>query len=69
MRHRGHAICAKIQSLPQGTCVHIKVNDSGIPFNISESILGFYIRVVARDPMLAPILFLDWHSKVMKPFK
>ncbi|KAH0465054.1 hypothetical protein IEQ34_005157 [Dendrobium chrysotoxum] len=53
-----------------GTRIHIEVNENNIPCNIPESILlGSYLGVVARDPVLAPIAFPDWRNKGMKPFK
>ncbi|KAH0435575.1 hypothetical protein IEQ34_026582 [Dendrobium chrysotoxum] len=56
--------------MPPGTRIHIEVNENNIPCNISESILlGTYLGVVARDPVLAPIAFPDWRNKGMEPFK
>ncbi|KAL0908793.1 hypothetical protein M5K25_023302 [Dendrobium thyrsiflorum] len=70
IRRRGRTTCADIQSMPQGTRIHIEVNENNIPCNIPESILlGSYLGVVARDPILAPIAFPDWRNKGMEPFK
>ncbi|KAH0467501.1 hypothetical protein IEQ34_004739 [Dendrobium chrysotoxum] len=56
--------------MPPGTRIHIEVNENNIPCNIPESILlGTYLCVVARDPVLAPIAFPDWRNKGMEPFK
>ncbi|KAH0466425.1 hypothetical protein IEQ34_003663 [Dendrobium chrysotoxum] len=32
-------------------------------------LIGSYLGVVARDPMLAPIAFPDWRNKGIEPFK
>ncbi|KAH0469463.1 hypothetical protein IEQ34_001021 [Dendrobium chrysotoxum] len=70
IRRRGRTTCADIQNMPPGTRIHIEVNENNIPCNIPESILlGSYLGVVARDPMLAPIAFPDWRNKGMEPFK
>ncbi|KAH0470914.1 hypothetical protein IEQ34_000637 [Dendrobium chrysotoxum] len=56
--------------MPPGTRIHIEVNENNIPCNIPESILlGTYLGVVTRDPVLAPIAFPDWRNKGMEPFK
>ncbi|PKU71748.1 hypothetical protein MA16_Dca026747 [Dendrobium catenatum] len=56
--------------MPPGTRIHIEVNENNIPCNIPESILlGTYLGVVARDPVLAPISFSDWRNKGMEPYK
>ncbi|KAH0450457.1 hypothetical protein IEQ34_021149 [Dendrobium chrysotoxum] len=56
--------------MPPGTRIHIEVNENNIPCNIPELILlGTYLDVVARDPVLAPIAFPDWRNKGMEPFK
>ncbi|KAH0451165.1 hypothetical protein IEQ34_018464 [Dendrobium chrysotoxum] len=56
--------------MPPGTRIHIEVNENNIPCNIPESILlGTYLGVVARDPVLGPIAFPDWRNKGMEPFK
>ncbi|PKU71784.1 hypothetical protein MA16_Dca008313 [Dendrobium catenatum] len=56
--------------MPPSTLVHIEVNENMVPCNVLESILfGSYLGIVARDPILAPISFLDWHNKGMEPFK
>ncbi|KAH0459213.1 hypothetical protein IEQ34_012027 [Dendrobium chrysotoxum] len=70
IRRRGRTTCADIQNMPPGTRIHIEVNKNNIPCNILESILlESYLGVVARDPILAPIAFLDWRNKGMEPFK
>ncbi|KAH0470289.1 hypothetical protein IEQ34_000012 [Dendrobium chrysotoxum] len=70
IRRRGRTTCADIQNMPPGTRIHIEVNENNIPYNIPESILlGSYLGVVARDPVLAPIAFPDWRNKGMEPFK
>ncbi|KAH0464498.1 hypothetical protein IEQ34_007284 [Dendrobium chrysotoxum] len=70
IRRRGRTTCADIQNMPPGTRIHIEVNENNIPCNIPESILlGTYLGVVARDPVLAPIAFPDWRNKGMEPFK
>ncbi|PKU66090.1 hypothetical protein MA16_Dca025221 [Dendrobium catenatum] len=56
--------------MPLGTGVHIEVNENRVPCNIPKSILlGSYLGVIARDPILAPISFSDWRNKGMEPFK
>ncbi|KAI0502324.1 hypothetical protein KFK09_017271 [Dendrobium nobile] len=56
--------------MPPGTRVHIEVNENNVPNNISESILlGSYLGVIARDPVLAPLSFPDWRNKSLEPFK
>ncbi|XP_028547832.1 uncharacterized protein LOC114578631 [Dendrobium catenatum] len=56
--------------MPPGTRIHIEVNENNIPCNIPESILlGTYLGIVARDPVLAPISFPDWRNKGMEPYK
>ncbi|KAI0522691.1 hypothetical protein KFK09_005076 [Dendrobium nobile] len=70
LRRRGKTTCADIQNMPPGTRIHIEVNENNVPCNITESILlGTYLGVVARDPVLAPIAFSDWRNKGMEPFK
>ncbi|KAH0468620.1 hypothetical protein IEQ34_001852 [Dendrobium chrysotoxum] len=70
IRRRGRTTCTDIQNMPPRTRIHIEVNENSIPCNIPESILlGSYLGVVARDPMLAPIAFPDWRNKGMEPFK
>ncbi|KAI0492078.1 hypothetical protein KFK09_026343 [Dendrobium nobile] len=67
---RGRTTCADIQNMPPGTRIHIEVNENNIPCNIPEStLLGTYLGVVARDPVLAPISFPDWRNKGMEPYK
>ncbi|KAI0501991.1 hypothetical protein KFK09_016936 [Dendrobium nobile] len=69
-RRRGRTTCADIQNMPPGTRIHIEVNENNIPCNIPEStLLGTYLGVVARDPVLAPISFPDWRNKGMEPYK
>ncbi|PKU68963.1 hypothetical protein MA16_Dca002231 [Dendrobium catenatum] len=56
--------------MPPGTQIHIEVNENMVPCNIPESIiLGSYLGVVARDPILTPISFANWRNKGMEPFK
>ncbi|KAH0449946.1 hypothetical protein IEQ34_020638 [Dendrobium chrysotoxum] len=70
IRRRGRTTCADIQNMSPRTRIHIEVNENNIPCNIPESILlGSYIGVVARDPVLASIAFPDWRNKGMEPFK
>ncbi|KAH0449339.1 hypothetical protein IEQ34_023139 [Dendrobium chrysotoxum] len=70
IRRRGRTTCADIQNMPPRTRIHIEVNENNIPGNIPESILlGSYLGVVARDPMLAPIAFPNWRNRGMEPFK
>ncbi|PKU66554.1 hypothetical protein MA16_Dca006882 [Dendrobium catenatum] len=70
IKKRGRTTCADIQSMPPGTRVHIEVNENMVPCNIPESILlGSYLGVLARDPILAPISFSDWRNKGMELFK
>ncbi|KAH0454525.1 hypothetical protein IEQ34_016449 [Dendrobium chrysotoxum] len=70
IRRRGRTTCADIQNMPPETRIHIEVNENNIPCNIPELILlGIYLGVVARDPILAPIAFPDWRNKGMEPFK
>ncbi|KAH0450735.1 hypothetical protein IEQ34_021427 [Dendrobium chrysotoxum] len=67
---KGRTICAEIQNMPQGIYIHIEVNKNNIPCNIPGFILmGSYLGVIARDPILEPLAFLDWRNKGMKPFK
>ncbi|PKU78244.1 hypothetical protein MA16_Dca018044 [Dendrobium catenatum] len=50
--------------MPPGTRIHIEVNENNIPCTIPKSVLlGTYLGVVARDPILAPIAFPDWRNK------
>ncbi|PKU82621.1 hypothetical protein MA16_Dca022789 [Dendrobium catenatum] len=70
IKKRGQTTCVDIQSMPPGTRVHIEVNENMVPCNIPEFILlGSYLGVVARDPILEPISFSDWRNKGMEPFK
>ncbi|KAI0496295.1 hypothetical protein KFK09_022609 [Dendrobium nobile] len=70
IKKRGRTTCADIQSMSPGTRAHIEVNENMVPCNIPEStLLGSYLGVVARDPILAPISFSDWRNKGMEPFK
>ncbi|KAL0921140.1 hypothetical protein M5K25_008184 [Dendrobium thyrsiflorum] len=70
VRRRGRTTCFDIQNMPPGTRVFIEVNENNVPSNISESVLlGSYLGVIARDPVLAPISFPDWRNKGMEPFK
>ncbi|KAL0912249.1 hypothetical protein M5K25_018211 [Dendrobium thyrsiflorum] len=70
IRRRGRTTCVDIQNMSLGTRVYIEVNEKNIPCNKPESILlGSYLSFIARDPILAPISFLDWRNKSMKPFK
>ncbi|KAH0452712.1 hypothetical protein IEQ34_020011 [Dendrobium chrysotoxum] len=70
VRRRGRTTCIDIQNVSPGTRVHIEVNENNVPCNIPESvILGTYLGVIARDPVLAPISFPDWRTKGMEPFK
>ncbi|KAI0513461.1 hypothetical protein KFK09_009482 [Dendrobium nobile] len=70
LRRRGRTTCADIQNMPPGTRIHIEVNENNIPCNIPElTLLGTYLGVVARDPVLAPISFPDWRNKGMEPYK
>ncbi|KAI0494553.1 hypothetical protein KFK09_024691 [Dendrobium nobile] len=56
--------------MPPGTRIHIEVNENNIPCSIPESVLlGTYLSVVARDPVLAPISFPDWRNKGMELYK
>ncbi|PKU84171.1 hypothetical protein MA16_Dca002683 [Dendrobium catenatum] len=56
--------------MPPSTRVHIEVNENNVPCNISEYVLlGSYLGVIARDPVLAPISFSDWRNKDLEPFK
>ncbi|KAH0462722.1 hypothetical protein IEQ34_010297 [Dendrobium chrysotoxum] len=56
--------------MPPGTQVHIEVNENMVPCNMPEFILlGSYLWVVAKNPILAPISFSNWCNKGMKPFK
>ncbi|KAH0456145.1 hypothetical protein IEQ34_014052 [Dendrobium chrysotoxum] len=67
---RGRTTCIDIQNMPPGTRVHIEVNENNVPSNILESVLlGSYLGVIARDPVLAPISFPNWRNKGMEPFK
>ncbi|KAI0488351.1 hypothetical protein KFK09_028180 [Dendrobium nobile] len=60
IKKRGRTTCADIQNMPPGTWVLIEVNENMVPCNIPKSILlGSYLGVVARDPILAPISFSD----------
>ncbi|PKU85556.1 hypothetical protein MA16_Dca003296 [Dendrobium catenatum] len=53
-----------------GTHAHIEVNENNVPCNIPESvILGSYLGVIARDPVLTPISFPNWRTKGMEPIK
>ncbi|KAL0910206.1 hypothetical protein M5K25_021160 [Dendrobium thyrsiflorum] len=70
VRRRGRTTCIDIQNMPPGTRVLIEVNENNVPSNISESILlGSYLGVIARDPILASISFPDLRNKGMEPFK
>ncbi|KAI0497683.1 hypothetical protein KFK09_020916 [Dendrobium nobile] len=70
VRRRGRTTCIDIQNMPPGTRVHIEVNENNVPSNISESVLlGSYLGVIARDPVLAPLSFPDWRNKGLEPFK
>ncbi|KAL0926257.1 hypothetical protein M5K25_002471 [Dendrobium thyrsiflorum] len=70
VRRRGRTTCIDIQNMPPGTRAFIEVNENNVPSNISESVLlGSYLGVIARDPVLAPISFTDWRNKGMEPFK
>ncbi|KAH0467921.1 hypothetical protein IEQ34_002954 [Dendrobium chrysotoxum] len=70
IRRRGQTTCVDIQNMTPGTCVHIEVNENNMPSNISKSILlGSYLGVIARNPVLAPISFPYWINKGTEPFK
>ncbi|KAI0511229.1 hypothetical protein KFK09_011854 [Dendrobium nobile] len=70
VRRRGRTTCIDIQNMPPGTRVHIEVNENNVPSNISESVLlGSYLGVIARDPVLAPLSFPDWRNKGLEPYK
>ncbi|KAH0469085.1 hypothetical protein IEQ34_002317 [Dendrobium chrysotoxum] len=70
IKRRGHTTYADMQNMPSRTRIHIEVNENNIPSNIPESILlGSYLGVVARYPVLALIAFPDWSNKGMEPFK
>ncbi|PKU79227.1 uncharacterized protein LOC110105475 [Dendrobium catenatum] len=70
IRRRGRTTCVDIHNMPPGTRVYIEVNGNNIPCNKPESILlGSYLSFIARDPIFAPISFLDWSDKGMKLFK
>ncbi|KAI0496688.1 hypothetical protein KFK09_023012 [Dendrobium nobile] len=70
VRHRGRTTCIDIQNMTPSTHVHIEVNENNVPSNISESVLlGSYLGVIARDPVLTPLSFLDWRNKGLEPFK
>ncbi|KAH0451421.1 hypothetical protein IEQ34_018720 [Dendrobium chrysotoxum] len=70
IKKRGQTICADIQSMLPGTRVHIEVNENMVSCNMPESILlGSYLGVVARDPILASISFSYWCNKGMESFK
>ncbi|KAH0451799.1 hypothetical protein IEQ34_019098 [Dendrobium chrysotoxum] len=70
VRHRGRTTCIDIQNMLPSTRVHIEVNENNVRSNILEFVLlGSYLGVIARDPVLAPISFSDWRNKGMEPFK
>ncbi|PKU67469.1 hypothetical protein MA16_Dca020395 [Dendrobium catenatum] len=59
-----------IQNMPPCIHVHIEVNENNVSSKISEFVLlGSYVGVNARNPVLAPISFPDLRNKGMEPFK
>ncbi|XP_020573797.1 uncharacterized protein LOC110020146 [Phalaenopsis equestris] len=70
MRRRGRTTFADFQNLPPETQVQIDINDNIIPCNILKyDVLGSCIGVIARDLVLAHLLFSNWRKEGMEPFK
>ncbi|KAH0455655.1 hypothetical protein IEQ34_015687 [Dendrobium chrysotoxum] len=70
IKKRGRTTYANIQNMPPGIRIYIEVNENIVPCTLPESILlGSYLGVLARDLILAPISFSNWHNKGLKPIK
>ncbi|KAH0465873.1 hypothetical protein IEQ34_005976 [Dendrobium chrysotoxum] len=56
IKRRGRITCADMQNILSGILIDIKVNENNIPESI---LLGSYLGVVTRDPVLAIMAFSD----------
>jgi hypothetical protein len=59
-RQRGLTLSLKVWTLPKGVLIPVSLNTSGEPVGKEAGTLSNFLSAIARDGILAPLIYQDW---------
>jgi hypothetical protein len=59
-RTRGLTLSLNVWTLPKGVLIPVSLNTSGEPVGKEASTLNNFLSAIARDGILAPLIYQDW---------